>query len=223
MRDGKGLYVFRQFLDHSEVVEKFFGEDADDGVGRNGEQHPCHAGDVAGHQDDQKDLQRVCFHGAGVDVGLQDDVVDQLEYDENDHHRENDRSGCRSGREAEQGDDAAENPADQGPDVGYDVQHGGDRADDYGGVEFQSDQVQGYGNADQFDEHFDADADKVAHEEGGGGVERASDVGFVFGGEEDDDAFEKEAVVFQEEVGDEADGEEDTSKTPGKSVVLTPG
>lgn len=65
-------------MDDFVTIEKPDGYDAHNGVGGDGDQHADGASDVAGHEQNDEDFQRVRLDARRIDERLVDEVVDQL-------------------------------------------------------------------------------------------------------------------------------------------------
>ena len=78
-------------MNHLVVVEEPAGDDADNRVRGDGDEHAHHAADVSGDEQHDENLQRAGLDAGGVDKGLIDEVVNQLggQHDGQDNGGEN--------------------------------------------------------------------------------------------------------------------------------------
>ena len=72
------LQLFCQGLNDFESAQKLFGDNAQQGICRNGQHHSGDACQTSCNRDEQEDFQWVCFDTPSKNDGLCKQVVDQL-------------------------------------------------------------------------------------------------------------------------------------------------
>ena len=69
------LHIRNQPLHNLFVVEKAAGNDADDRVGGDGDEHTHNASDIPGNEQHDENLQRMSLDAGGIDERLVDEIV----------------------------------------------------------------------------------------------------------------------------------------------------
>ena len=79
-------YLFRQLLDHPKVIKKFFGENADHGIGRNGQYHTDNSCQASCHHNHDKNLNGMRIHAGPKNDRLKNGIIGQLGNDKYQQH-----------------------------------------------------------------------------------------------------------------------------------------